>query len=552
MPHDDLWLQQKAKKIFAVAPRLFATLVLVLDSGGNRIMEFLDAGIDDSHLPFVRLSTPTTRDGSTRLQLCSKNAPNQPLECMAGWEKLSIQRFAQTQHSMYPPTFVFRDDIQHYDFGEHTVLPFIEDHERRKSDNEKGPIEGGYGSVWKVAIHPAHQQVFPREGSRGRRPMHVSRSGSILPLRYKYNAIKRLNSTNEESFRSEVAMLRAFKKYPHQHLVDLLATYKWKGMFHLIFPFAELNLREYWKTTPLPEFSEKTVFWILRQCRAITSGLHVVHEYRYTYAQETESEEGRKFGRHGDIKAENMLWFPEEGDEHGILVIADFGLTDFHNRATRSGPAKSITGSPSYEPPELVLFSQISRAYDIWSLGCMFLEFATWLVGGQDALDEFARHRLLRGPENFKDDTFFTIVGDDSPGNPRMAIVRESVRAWIHGLHEMPRCSSFVNDLLNLISEQMLVIEPKNRIRIRMLNRELASMLSKATEDPGYLTVPRPSKPMAVQNPSLLALPPPSTSVGTPLPRSSAVLETRSSTDIPSSRLSNISRPTSLMTFSTD
>ncbi|PVH74783.1 kinase-like protein [Cadophora sp. DSE1049] len=323
-------------------------------------------------------------------------------------------------------------------------------------------------------------------------------------------------------------------------------------MYHLIFPFAELNLREYWKTTPLPEYSEKTVFWILRQCRAITSGLHLVHEYRYTQAQETESEEGRKFGRHGDIKAENMLWFSGEGDEHGILVIADFGLTDFHNRATRSGPAKSITGSPSYEPPELVLFSRISRAYDIWSLGCMFLEFATWLVGGQEALDKFAIVRLLPGTDSFKDDTFFTIVGDDSPGNPRTAIVRESVQTWIHDLHQMPRCSAFVNDLLNLISEQMLVIDPKKRIAIKMLNDDLDRMVSKATKSPWYLTLPRPSKSVVLHPSSLLASRPPSTSDGTPLPKNIELSETCSSPRIQASTLSNISRPTSLTTFWTD
>lgn len=66
---------------------------------------------------------------------------------------------------------------------------------------------------------------------------------------------------------------------------------------------------------------------------------------------------------------------------YGILVIADFGLMAFHRCQSRSlVPGAKLHGTPAYAPPEWQLNYQISRSYDIWSLGCVYLEFITWIV----------------------------------------------------------------------------------------------------------------------------------------------------------------------------
>lgn len=91
-----------------------------------------------------------------------------------------------------------------------------------------------------------------------------------------------------------------------------------------------------------------------------------------------------KYGRHGDIKPDNILWFKNiPGSNYGasgILRIADFGLGRFHGRESRSNdPAGNNPASPTYKPPECKLGKFISRAYDIWSLGGLYLEFITWM-----------------------------------------------------------------------------------------------------------------------------------------------------------------------------
>ena len=317
-------------------------------------------------------------------------------------------------------------------------------------------------------------------------------------------------------------MLQAFSKSRNPHLVKLLATFRYKGYYYLLFPYAKSNLRKYWEDTPQPDFSVDSVSWFLHQSKALACGLYKIHERETTTdsfnqraalqpaLSENSSpgteESDRLFGRHGDIKAENILWtFEDVGDEQnrltpmGILQIADFGLMEFHTRLTRSlvFPG-SLRGSPTYEPPERRLRTPISRAYDIWSLGCVYLEFITWIVCGNEGLERFAPARGVTIQE-INDDTFYTIIDDDSTHSPR-GVVRESVQEWIKDLHEKPRCSDCIHDFLTLISKDLLVIEPGLRIPCGKLVENFCAMIKRASENSSYLTVGTPFVPRASQS----------------------------------------------------
>jgi serine/threonine protein kinase len=134
------------------------------------------------------------------------------------------------------------------------------------------------------------------------------------------------------------------------------------------------------------------------------------------------------YRRHGDIKPENILWFGQEFADNpsGILQLADLEFERFHNLDDRSRVSPlNMTGSPTYAPLELTLKAVISRAYDIWSLGCVFLEFITWLLGGQAQVYAFAEFRAEPIYDELDDDTFYTIVS--SSARPGEAIVRQGV-----------------------------------------------------------------------------------------------------------------------------
>jgi hypothetical protein len=135
-----------AVQISATSKRLFATLVCVqLES---LICQFLAEGIDDSHLPFVR-----SEESGQTFKFCSRRHPEKPIKCMEYWDRYQVHSFGRTQWFMLAPIFEYTEEIQHYDLEDNRVLPFIPDHDRYNHTTE-----GGYGSVSKVYIHPAHQR----------------------------------------------------------------------------------------------------------------------------------------------------------------------------------------------------------------------------------------------------------------------------------------------------------------------------------------------------------------------------------------------------------
>ena len=74
---------------------------------------------------------------------------------MESWDQWLVGQFGQTQWYTQAPIFEFGDGIKHYELDDNCVLPWIEDHERRDR-----AAEGGFSSVWRVVIHPAHQRLL--------------------------------------------------------------------------------------------------------------------------------------------------------------------------------------------------------------------------------------------------------------------------------------------------------------------------------------------------------------------------------------------------------
>jgi serine/threonine protein kinase len=126
----------------------------------------------------------------------------------------------------------------------------------------------------------------------------------------------------------------------------------------------------------------------------------------------------------------------------------------------------------------------ISRAYDIWSLGCVFLEFIIWLLDGPQGLEKFADDRLMKARDGVYDNSFF-IVALRSDTGKYVADVRPSVREWIRDLHE--RGSALIHDLLDLIEQDMLVVRPQNRITSGRLSQKLERFATLAATDEGYM-----------------------------------------------------------------
>ncbi|XP_039157255.1 mitogen-activated protein kinase kinase kinase 18-like [Eucalyptus grandis] len=101
---------------------------------------------------------------------------------------------------------------------------------------------------------------------------------------------------------------------------------------------------------------------IRRHTRSILEGLEFVHSKGFV---------------HCDVKLQNILVFPNGGDE---VKIADFGLAKRADERLLKGRKQGgleWRGTPMYMAPESVNCNEYEPASDVWALGCAVVEMAT-------------------------------------------------------------------------------------------------------------------------------------------------------------------------------
>ncbi|KAL4748706.1 hypothetical protein BDW72DRAFT_179872 [Aspergillus terricola var. indicus] len=424
------------------ATQLFAILVDVKKE--QHIIEFVTEGIRDKDLPFVR--TPRLR----RLDSSLLTRQNKPIQTLKNWDGQSIKALESKQYRVLSP--VFRSG-EHYDLDQLHILPFIE---QETETGYKPVAAGGYGEVSREYIHPDHHEF----------QTSPARDGLVV-------AVKRM--FRKDDFELEKKVYLDLGPTRHPHLIELLFTFRKKDKYHLVFPWADGNLKDYWERNPIPELTRALLLWSLEQMAGIASGLVRLHEFTNPAHGNT------RFGRHGDIKAQNILWFRAEN----VLKIADLGLASVRGKDSRSNiPPSTVVDSPTYSPPEIQRRHPISRKWDIWSLGCLYLENITYLVLGCPAIATFAslrREGSSQYPELFTDEFYATDFES----------VKPSVNAWVAKLKQESRCSSVMHDLLDLVMTEMIVINPNARSTSFRVCRKLNAMLRQAKEDEEYLLKPK-------------------------------------------------------------
>jgi serine/threonine protein kinase len=501
-------IRSVTKHICTETPKLFAILLLCSSNQifCPNILDIINSNVTDEDLPLVRVyysgSTEYTL-GKRKHKSCRREHEGEcGIHALSSWRRHHIQDLSREQWLPLAPVFKsYPNRIKHHILDDSTIMPYIEDQE-----NEEGGIrEGGYGEVWGVKIHPAHQDLFSLSDSSVRRKLRKKNRkfhASQVPM----IAVKRLYSRKSEDFEKENDMLSKLSLKKDPHLIKLLATYKLKNKYHFLFPYAKFNLRMYWEKNSLLEWEKTKVLWALEQLLGLTSALHVIHEFRTTYplgSDRTDLEVSRQrpsmnfrmnvvkeeeiFGRHGDLKPENILWFDNlEGfGPTGILQITDLGLGRFHRLESRSRQdPTTIDGSPTYVPPELVLERLVSRAYDIWSFGCIFLEFITWMLDGNTGIQDFADARLVVAHDTIVDDLFYTVY---CSGSEKFATVRPRVTEWIQKLRRHRRYSKMIRDLLDLVENRMLQVDTADRVRSGELKSILNEIVQRAKSSSAYL-----------------------------------------------------------------
>ena len=284
-------------------------------------------------------------------------------------------------------------------------------------------------------------------------------------------------------FAQELKVLERLRSYPDEHIVTHLATWTLDDKYYMLFPYAQCNLRQYMKWMQFGTPNPDSIVWLLGQLRGLAGALRNIHNLSSTGLPTSSPSQVsnlrapqvqmRESGWHHDLKPENILLYKQPGPERGTFKISDFGSSKIHTYRSGSINTRSPNGTLTYEPPEAKSELATSRPYDVWSLGCVFLELLIWANLGCRSVEEFASERMDRRypdmpTEVLADDSFWQMYTD------RKTIVRKSVLDWIEKLKKVvlrQRQQPF-KEVLELI-RLMLNPDPKTRIDALKLWNEL-------------------------------------------------------------------------------
>ncbi|KAK7754359.1 hypothetical protein SLS62_003652 [Diatrype stigma] len=447
--------------------------LLLLTDIPEAIKSFVDLGINDLVLP---MPDPELDQSSKDLDSSNiRDEDDKWRSLFELWPEHCLRDIYITQWCLLAPSFKRDDSIAHYTFRHDHVLPFLQhdietpDHSRPPQSLNELVIYGSHSQVRMVKIHPNHYDFgdYGVSQKSGLNLEATNQSPQISNPSHQF-AVKKLRTYDYEDFAQEIEVFKRYWKSPI-HIVPLLATYEIVESsaddplrtYSLVFPWARGDLRVFWELNEELVQDRKIIPWIVRECYEITRALAHIHG-----APDHPTTSAGLYGRHGDINPSNILWFPNSSKmvagDLGKLVLADFGLTDFH-RATSmtTSSTGSLPRAMTYRAPEFDTTKVISRAIDVWALGCTFLEFTTWFLKGAQAVrEEFPEYRSELDIHGVNSDTFFQNQANTSHEN---VLLKPQVLRWIERLQKDKSCSIHLKGILEIIQQNMLVVDRPSR-----------------------------------------------------------------------------------------
>lgn len=295
-----------------------------------------------------------------------------------------------------------------------------------------------------------------------------------------------------QAWENEAGALAAINRLNHDHIVECIAAIRRGNSRYFMFPWADgKNLRDFWNNAPRRPLDARMIQQLVEQLRGIADALDKLHNFeggRFGGIEEdasshahgtnpqiilnNEVDDYRDAGtaesfRHGDLKPENILRFLDQSSELGVLKLADMGLAKRHVVATqlRSQGTNTRYSTRRYEAPETVTQENArSRLYDVWSMGCITLEFIVWILYGNTELKNLYKQIEGRTQQICQ---YYKLVAKEEPGGTQ---VHPVVVRWMNCIQEKdPECAdaptSAIKDLLRIIREKLLVVPlPPNRV----------------------------------------------------------------------------------------
>ncbi|KAF3041971.1 hypothetical protein E8E12_009261 [Didymella heteroderae] len=472
------------------------------------------------------------------------------------WSPSQLRSFQTYQWMFLAPFFSQgkHGDVIHYRLHDHHVLPYVSPDDLGDIQPEK---QGGFGKVFMVRIHPDHHgfsdDTLPSQGFAIKQQLHVEHrdlfKNEIKALKIfsgdgrTHDHIVSLLATYEQFKKINLVFYRAdgdlfaywgLSKHPPQHsyqnirwmceqiegLADGLSKLHRHPTFPKVVEDGALDLCRQLsdpaiRSTSQPASPRKVMFEDSSMeglpgssARSNVPGIsyHAHPPITSHVRRNYEHKPDKQYGRHGDINPGNILWYKSNSGDlsalSGTLKIADFGQAELNSLKSRTKP-RDVANTLTYRPPECDTWTParkplIRQTYDMWCLGCVLLEFVTWMLGGDELLEEFTSRR---DSEDFfqrhvdTTDTFFQVKMNAATGHFEI-MVKEAVTQFIDYLHQHPGCTEFFHGLLNLIQGDMLVVDSNERRTCEEVRKALRTMRNRCQWDTDHSH----TRPKNVQN----------------------------------------------------
>ncbi|KAH7110127.1 kinase-like domain-containing protein [Dendryphion nanum] len=409
----------RARKLFAM---------LACNSNEAAIEYFYELGFGDEKLP-IEIKITQARD------LGESDIEEESDIIETGWSYMNLEDFAYSQWLFLSPTF-FGNNFR-YQFDYRTRMPFI-------NYDSLSQREGQFSVVEQWRVHRDHLQLGRTTGIHSKSDEHP------------YVAIKELktfglhNNTFKAVAEELATTLEKVRELDHPHLIKAIAYYKKGDRHYVMFPWAtQGNLQDFWNRGPYtldPGFFE----WVFTQLCGVAEAIERLH-----------GSNNPKLWRHLNLKPEKILCFDNDSTQDGscVFVITFVASIRVDNRIISEMWEGHISSRTlMYDPPEAELQPHLpkSRQYDIWSIGCIYLEFIIWLLYGTKELQHF-RDDLC----GFRAAMRFYVVEEVQNTRTKTAQLNSAVQKWIDWIRKDPRCpeQTAIRSLIELVVKRLLVTD---------------------------------------------------------------------------------------------
>ncbi len=294
------------------------------------------------------------------------------------------------------------------------------------------------------------------------------------------SALKTFQSWREGSLRKRIRgnfSTRVVEANPA--VLPLLCSFHRHGhrTYSLLFPWPTGSVASLYRAHPKGlDSASQTLIWMVSQCWGLADCLAHVHRNEVRSKDRGPKRQLAATAallKYTIINPSNIWWYCDSGETQGggRLVLSDFPLREsgYHPRFAYAAPEIHAFSLAGNRYPVRHGFSRFGPGYrevwrkgHIWSLGCVWVELATWYILRSDS--------VALEPAGYY----------DIPGRDTTAVITDRIRS----LHQHENCSLYLHRFLSFVEQRMLVADPGERATAAEVAKHMGNLRDQLQASP--------------------------------------------------------------------